>query len=451
MTLPERGQVEVPLDLFLSNGKLSLNPALEHRKFLDIQVKRDRLTLSAGKYIGFIPVNSQLAINVRPKVPLGKLARILGVARESPILIRELAREYSAEEEIDVLELLVAAFSRELRVLEQLGPIKQYRRSNEVGQAIRGRINLKDAFTNLWPAAVFDKASYEYFEYSPDNALNQAMEYTIWHLLRVYAAGSQKLDINIVRNLREAHRYFARIQPDRQRAFLPTLRAHLRVRRPDEPYASFHALLSLCLMILDDLGVELDHEQNADVQLPPLVIDMELVFERLILNVLRDASRQTGIFGVWDTAREQQKPLFTESVVVLPDGIREVVSTEPARPDFTIAESGTPVLVGDSKYKTGHDVGDIYQVVTHAKAYGASNALLVYPAVDEKESVTFRSLGRIGEVQVFTCVFPMEVENLLSAGHDLLTGVAQILASRTPRLESLEGPSPLAAVSSLAS
>lgn len=411
---------------------LSAGPEFEERQYFTVHVKSGRYFINAGKYIGVIPLSPKLVLRVRSKVPTTRLIKILGIARESPILIRLLERQYTPGENLDILELLILALHGNLPPLLQHGPIRQYRRAHAVGQAMRGRPKFEETVTQLWPRANFDRAAYEFYEFSADNYLNRAIEYTLWHVNRVLPQISTTLDGRLLADFSDAHRMFASVQPDRTRAFLPALRRHLQERVTHEPYGSFRSLLSICRMILDDLGVDLDAEATNPVALSPMVIDMETVFQRFLLNIITEQAGEASGLACWDTATEQQVPLLRDPIIPIPNDFLRVTSREFAKPDFTLAVNGVPVLIGDAKYKSHQNVDDVYQAVSHAEAYGVQDVILVYPAADMAGAVTFASLGSVGDVRVFVSAFPLDTDDLENAGQQLFAGICRIIETRHP-------------------
>ena len=427
----ERGSLTL-LDEDHIRAVLEAGPELEARQYFNVRVKSGRYTITAGKYLGVIPIGANLVLRVRPKVPTSRLVDLLGIARESPLFIQLMERHYAPGQDVDVLEMLLLALHRSLRPLFQHGPIREYRLVDETGQTIRGTPDFGAMVSRLWPQAAFDRAAYSFYEFGSDNELNQAIECTLWHAIRVLPQLSPTVNVQLLRDLDDAHRMFAGVEPDRTRSFLPSLRRHLAQRVTDEPYASFRPILSLCLMILDDLGVDFDADPGDPISLTPMVIDMESVFERFLVNVITDQAASVPGLTCWDTARDQQIPLFGDPSLPVPPEFLAIRSREPAKPDFTIALNGVPVLIGDAKYKTQQHVDDVYQVVAHAAAYGAKDVLLVYPATELSDTVTFSTLGSVGDVRVFICAFPLDADDLAAASRELFSGIERIVGSRYP-------------------
>lgn len=435
--IQERGSRELTEDDQV-RAILSIGPELQDRQYFTLGAKGGRYFVTAGKYIGVIPVSKELTLRVRPKVPILRLVEILRRAGEAPHLLHELERDYEPKDEWDVSELLILALHKGLAPLFHHGPIREYRRVSESGATPRGRLLLAETATTMWPRAVFDRVAYEYFSFSPDNRLNQAMEHTLWHVQRLAQHVPNRVSSNILMDLNDAHRMFALVTPDRTRSFLPPLRLHLHNRITTEPYVSFRPLLSICRMILENLGVDLAAETEDPVVLPPMVIDMENVFERFVVRELQ--RRASGSLSVWDTNIEHQLSLMRDPQAPVPASVPLTISEEPAQPDFTVALEGQPALVGDVKYRSKGNVDDIYQVVAHAAAYDAEDVLLVYPAAEDAAKTRLKCIGSLGGVRVFTAHFPLDAPDLTAASDELFQGARLILESRRPITTSVAVP-----------
>lgn len=416
----ERGEVLVAKDSHVRT-LMSLGSEFEDRQFFSIRVRRGRYYLTAGKYVGVIPISRELVLRVRPKVSTGQLIRILRLAGEPPLLIDLLDRSYAEGVDLSVQELLVRALHRELPVLMQHGPLREYRRRSDSAQAVRGRIQIGRTVSELWPKASFDKAAFEFFEFTADTALNQALEYTIWLVRRTLSGIVSSPDIAMVRDFADAHQVLASVAPDRSRGFLIALRQHLRDQVTEAPFASFRPILTLCRMILDGIGIDLEHDADHAVDLVPLVVDMESAFQNMLLRSMQHRSAWFDTLECWDTSRQNQRALLTPEPHTPPEAFVSRTSGRAAKPDFTFALEGAPVLVGDAKYKSAQDVHDVYQAVSHAAAYGAPQVMLFYPTTGSKEPLRLASLGRVGDIGLFVCAVPLDADDL-DAELDTLIG-----------------------------
>jgi 5-methylcytosine-specific restriction enzyme subunit McrC len=424
----ERKEIDLPIEKFFAGGRLNISPAIQTKRYIDIKFEGNRLALITGKYIGLIPLNNQYAVHVQPKVPISNLITILTTSQEEPEIIEGLKRLYSSDKRLNLFELLVHALHREINVLEIGGLHREYVRLQSESSNFTGKLLLKETLLKQWPKGIYHRASLVRFEYSRDVIINRAIHYTIWHVLRTYPQMTEKPDRTILRDLDHGLTAFNNVTLDRTRSFLPLLRKLLINRTLPYSRAYMRRLLNICLMILDDLGVEIEDIKGQDVSLPPLVINMERVFQQFIFYSVKNLLSNSQDLNCWDTTRHHRRFLFRVPAAS-PKGIKLVVPEQAhAEPDFVIAKRQNPVLVCDVKYSTMERKNDIYQIVTHTTAYGARNALLIYPEVNDSTILECKCMGLVGDVQVFSCEYPLNTPDLNIASMALVEKIISIIS-----------------------
>ena len=65
----------------IAEEKVSIFPFVEEKGLLFVQIKKRKIILSAGPYIGLIPLSPNVIVDVRPKLPVYNLARVLDTAK----------------------------------------------------------------------------------------------------------------------------------------------------------------------------------------------------------------------------------------------------------------------------------------------------------------------------------------------------------------------------------
>src|SRR5260370_38615212 len=88
----EREETAIPITEVLKDGEIDIFPEVQNQKYLEIRCRGRRLIITAGKYVGFIPVNERTIIYVQPKIPTTNLIHLLAVAGGVATLGRD--REY---------------------------------------------------------------------------------------------------------------------------------------------------------------------------------------------------------------------------------------------------------------------------------------------------------------------------------------------------------------------
>lgn len=428
-TIEERGQLKVPVVELLSGNRLALHPALQTKRYLEARLDGDQLVLVAGKYIGLIPINQHFSVHVRPKVPVRNLINILSTAREEPEILHGLDRLYGSRPDANVFQLLILALTRELHELELYGLHREFTRQEHTGTNFRGRLLLSETLRRQWSRGVFHQAYFADFAFTRDNAINRSIRYTIWHTLTAYPHLANPVDPAIVRYLSYSLEAFSHVSLDYNRSFLPTLRSWVRGGAIPDSRRYLRRLLQVCLMIIEDLGIALDDVEGQAVSLPPMVINMEDVFQKFLLYSIRPQLRRDYRLTVWNTAVQHQLPLFSPPDRPVPLELATAIPfEEKAKPDFVISDGTQPFLVCDAKYTSGRHRDQVYQVVAHALAYNVRDALLVYPANKQSEAGC-KCLGNVGAVRVFTYQYPLDADDLSGATSRLVTEIGAIIRS----------------------
>jgi len=98
ITLESRSSVELELGELLVDGTLPLHQHVEEKGLVFLNLRKGRVTLSAGAYVGLIPLNAHLSIDVLPRLPVGNLSRILEIARASLGRLRRTVKTYQVAE-----------------------------------------------------------------------------------------------------------------------------------------------------------------------------------------------------------------------------------------------------------------------------------------------------------------------------------------------------------------
>lgn len=128
-----------------------------------------------------------------------------------------------------------------------------------------------------------------------------------------------------------------------------------------------HDLLVLAMALLEHIGF--DQQGNSTGRLPRAwFLKLELLFQEAIRRTLQTCGvprlqvRRVNL---------SEKPIFSN-----------VRHQYRANPDLVLESAETLVAIGDVKYKVWEDrldQHDLYQLLAHAAAYGATHAFLVYP------------------------------------------------------------------------
>src|SRR5690242_13450952 len=125
----EFGEVEnLPIGQVLVGGQLIINPILTGSDYVTVSLKGNELRLRAGHYVGVIPINTDVVLRVRPRVPIHSLSRLLRISEYMPADVPELTRQYAESDEAlpSILEILAEAFVDAAEQVVSEGLLQEY-------------------------------------------------------------------------------------------------------------------------------------------------------------------------------------------------------------------------------------------------------------------------------------------------------------------------------------
>ena len=336
------------------------------------------MTLTAGKYVGLIPLTQNLAVDVRPKLPVSNLARVLDGARTSIESIAGVDRLYLTGDypSSSVLEFLLSNLLDALRPIRVGGLYKDYVRRTDVVSHPRGKIQLVGTLQSCWSHGIRHRVKTERFEQTSDVAPNRLLKSALTYVLT--GLGRARGDKTLIRRANDELVQF----PDQIKAMSPAdYRACKHLIEGDGLPASrryYVRALEISLLILSGKSVSLDNTGD-DLLLETFIVDFEAVFE----DYLRRSLQRLAPFGlsVRDGNNEGKKPLFDDK------------RDPPAQPDIVIfSHANGRRLIAEVKYKERPDRTDINQAVTYAVTYRTKHVVLVH----QSKVGTLPGLKRIG-------------------------------------------------------
>jgi 5-methylcytosine-specific restriction enzyme subunit McrC len=387
----EREETAIPITEVWKDGEIDIYPEVQNQKYFEIRFRGRRLIITAGKYVGFIPLNERAIIYVRPKIPTANLVHLLAVAGGVVALGRE--RQYRLVDSTapPLLEAMAGAFIAYLEEMEVGGLYKRYENMNEAQSILKGQIRFQESMQQLWSRGKRHAAVSSYFELTADVPANQLLYFACRSLiLHFLALGASPVTLKRLGQFEAlfVHAGVTLRLPSKNEAQEAGLSAsHIRAMR-------------LANALIARKGIELPLG-GSDIFLPSFLIDMESLFEEYILRILRQ-----HLFGFRvATAGEATKPLFDNTLIPA------------ANPDVAIYNSqGAALAVGDVKYKPRYSREDLNQVISYALSYGVNVTVLFLPSLTADEG-GLRKVGDIRGINVY--------ESRLWLGSVDLTGEAQ--------------------------
>jgi 5-methylcytosine-specific restriction enzyme subunit McrC len=364
----ERQSVEVPLnDLLTATGKFEIWPIVASKGYFDIDYRGGQLVFKAGKFVGLIPINDRVVIDVKPKVSVADLLHIVDVAEEEVSFLGFFIRPYKEQKGVEdsLLGLMVRTLLKQLHQVENEGVYKTYVRVQESG-TFKPRINFSRTMQREWCRGNFSRTSNEVFHFTRDHALNRLIKFTIWycgHYLELRSGASEiREELNFFYNL------FENVPLDLSRSFLADARSTVESSQIPLLRNYYLGIAKTCLLIIGDRSVSLE-TAGSDVTLLSFILNLEDVFEKYVRNVLRQwVKTEQSEVKVRDGNKGKRNYLFHDSRVF------------DIYPDIYLTMGAKRPLVADVKYKPKIDEHDRYQVISHSVSMGAKKAVIIVPA-----------------------------------------------------------------------
>lgn len=399
ISLESRSSIEIEFhDLFV-DGSLPLYRHVEERGLIFLGFRKGRVVISAGAYVGLIPLHPYLTIEILPKLPVKNLSRVLEIARAFLGRLRGTARTYPQEErpEASVLTFIAANFIDAVRAIEVTGFMKDYTRRRQATSRPRGRILIGETRKQCWFRGRHSSVVAEQFVQSADIELNRIIKTALLSILKTLGS-MENTDGSILGEVAQCFRDFPGeirvLSTLEKEAAVFNYRAldHINLR-PD-----YQRALEIAFMVLNAEGISLDR-QGLDRTLNSFILNLEEVVENYFRNALRHLAGPDIV--IEDGNKEAKRALFKNQ----PNG-------PPAQPDMVLRRLGNSALiVSEVKYKTKIDRADINQAVTYAVTFGTKEVVLIHIASPKGKRRAYL-IGETGDIKVRGYAFDLSSEDL---------------------------------------
>jgi len=387
----ERKEIDISIsEVVKDGGKLDILPSVKNYFSIDYKPKKDKLSLVAGGFIGLIPINNNLAIEIKPKFSISNLARIVSVAEDRFNTLSFFSKKYSETDTSSpvVFEFMVECLLNELQTLEEEGLLKEYLLKSENTNTIRGRVNFDTSVKSLWSHGHFNKVSVSYFDFTPDNSFNRLIKLTIKFCIEeLLSVGSDNEFIKD--SLINFYGMFDAVSLISDQRVVEEVYSKIKDGKVSVLREYYVSVCEVCRLIIDKRGVNFD-KYGDDVELSSFILDMASIFERYLLNSLRNNRSffPEGTSILDGNKKEGRKKLYNQPSTGKGD----------AKPDIILKEAGEYKVIADAKYKLRTKEVDRYQAIAHALSYGAKNAVLILPKDEAYSGASLVKLGEVGKV-----------------------------------------------------
>ena len=321
--------------------------ALNASLLVSVQPDAEGWRVTAAHAVGVLRCGD-LTVRVQPKVGPLQVLRLLARAQG----LRGLRLDDSlvgVGPDADLTTVLALLFAEEAATAMAAGPLRGYRTEEQTLPVLRGRLRLREQELRRYGLPIPLEVTVD--EWTTDTDENRRIRAACRRLLRLADAPPGVHD-RLVR--------------------LDRVLADVRVASPGEPLASWtptrlntrlHHLLHLADLVLDSTTVE---HRVGPVQVRGFVLNMAWLFERLVTQLLSEASGCLRVRAQYDL------PLDTLGRLTI-------------KPDLVFCDGPRVVAVADTKYKLLDDNGrfpnaDAYQLVTYCARLGLEVGHLIYAA-----------------------------------------------------------------------
>lgn len=400
----ERKEINIQIsDIVQEGGILNIFPSVKKFFSIDYKPRNDKLSLVAGGFIGLIPINSNLAIEIRPKFSLSNLTRMVAVAEDNFNTLSFFSKKYkkSGTPNNISVEFMVECFINELQTLDSEGLFKDYITKQDQTNKIRGRININNSIKLLWSHGHFNKVDITYFDFTTDNIFNRLIKFTlkfcIEELQYIDSSRHDLIDLLI-----EYYSMFDSVQYDNNIRCYDEVFTTIENDKITELRNYYVNICEICRLIIKRTGINFDVGGD-DIKLNSFTLDMATTFEKYLLNSLR-----------------LNRDVFSENTVILNGNTegRKKFYNQPshgkgdAKPDIIIKEGDVYQIIADAKYKVRTKDSDRYQVISHALSYGAKIAVLILPMDDKYNGIQLVKIGDVGnEYQIDVYEYYFDLSN----------------------------------------
>ncbi|AFQ49460.1 5-methylcytosine restriction system specificity protein McrC [Burkholderia cepacia] len=424
--------VEVDSSLFMNGAELLVYPGVLERDYISIRWRKGRPVFFAGGYVGIIPVNDRLVLDVRPKVPLDNLERIIRLSNHAPYELSGLERSYASHNEATapIEDFLIDSFLDKVDAIHESGMLRAYLRREAEGDFPKGRLNM--GRTISLQARGTRKVAFGWSERGIDTPQNRLIKLA---LLRAIGADSAARSKRRKARLALHLEYLEQVAECEATDILEhRLITDLDTVPDTRDY--YRPAMALAKLILQGGGLDFS-ASGTDVFANSLLLDLDVAFEGYVRFVLQDLNATTANYRVFDgnvAAGEGRK----KELLKRTDFPEQIERTIDATPDVVIEMYAPPRLpaniVLDMKYKETKTVAersDLNQLIAYAASYASDAAVFVFPSRSEDQR-GLQCLGLVGGIPVYQYFMNLGAANIHDEEQRLRGMVERVFLQRPP-------------------
>ena len=274
-------------DLFDSSGHSLILPETRALSAVELKDIHNGVNLRALGLIDYLPLTSDIVLNLRPKFPLNNLWRMLSIADESYDRVLPVLRSYERDEASPPHQLLARGFCHYLRSIVDLGLSRGYYREPytgfykprvEFGRTMARHLSRGDDLT----------ISGDVFAYSANLRVNSVLKSACLSFLRIIPRDPKWLSERKL--VLEALNALHRVSP----TGMIVGDEKLAETTPRWVRESYRGALSVYAMLLGYTKIGFGYATEGS-EMPSFLFSLDVVFESYVRNVFRMSLRHKKI------------------------------------------------------------------------------------------------------------------------------------------------------------
>jgi 5-methylcytosine-specific restriction endonuclease McrBC regulatory subunit McrC len=390
-----------------------VDPALfEHAKkrlgeFVYVSYELGGVEIGAKHHVGYIPIHSELMLEVVPKFIGGEwdFFYLLERAGASPKVFTDdrttMTRERGMAER--PAEFIVREFLRQLVVLRRDGIYRKSVERVEARGGVKGKINLTDTIRLFHSRCLPHRLQCSFFDATADIPENRAIKLAIQRII-----DTPGIPGDARRELRNYHRLFQALTPRPREDVCALVRRSLqRLDIPDTRHY-YRNLLGLCLFILESSTIAF--REGEEVTLCAFTMNMDDIFERFVLASAQAGLASLGfeVFKADKSVNKKQLFLNVEEPLITPD---------------VVVRRGKTRFVFDAKYINRlPNADEFYQILAYTMAYDCKIGALALPHVGPCAPIEYRTASQL------IIVYFVDLNDPVKAEADIGTWLRSLLS-----------------------
>lgn len=417
----EHATFEVAAEKFFVDGKLQLYEETQSRNYFQIRAKGTNLVFQAGGFIGLIPVNDNVTIEVTPRSPISNLSRILRIAGADSDVITRISRSYGeTDEDLSLVDVLADELISALEQVAMDGRVKTYENKRHFGTPRSGRVLIAETLRARAANPGGARTVSSQFERTANNTANAAIKRAVEKLAADIQRGRPRKGWRTrLRGLNEAWQMFARV--DERLAGWAELE-RLRRSQLNQGAESHRRALAVAIAVLSDRSPAV-MASDGPLSLASVVYNLSTAFECYVRNVLSQAPSLNVRDGNLSPPAGAASKLFSQPAT---PGLAQMV----ANPDLVLGPKNGLVAAADIKYKlfgAAPDREDLNQALTYGVAYDVKKCILVYPAGGQLKGLVF--CGLVGDKRVYCYGIDIGAADLVAEEAAMVTAFNAIVTN----------------------